>query len=176
MQFAGKDARRNGLIRFRGKTKNTCTLMFVKRLLHTTVVSVSILALFAASDIAQAGPMALFFRVVRSAIPHPEHRSRSHRSSHTRNEKPVSDASNSEMLGLGTPVPAPPNERNIRKAMSDRATKGRNSNLSYGIPVPGKQGLVTSPFSRNSGYIDVGGIPPGTEVKDPYTGDIFLTP
>jgi hypothetical protein len=68
------------------------------------------------------------------------------------------------------------NERNIRKAMSDQAAKPRNNNLPYGIPVPGKQGLVTSPFSRNSGYIDVSGIPPGTEVKDPYTGDIFLTP
>jgi len=118
--------------------------------------------------------MGLFFRVVRSAIPHSEHRSRSHRGTHTRNEKPVTDASNSEILG--TPVPAPPNERNIRKAMADQATKPRNNNPPYGIPVPGKQGLVTSPFSGNSGYIDVSGIPPGTEVKDPYTGDIFLTP
>ena len=148
--------------------------MFVKRLLHTTVVSVSILALFAASDIAQAGPVGLLFRVVRSAIPHPEHRSRSHRGSHTRNKEPVSEASNSETSG--TPIPAPPNERNIRKARSDQATKARNNNLPYGIPVPGKQGLVTGPFSRNSGYIDVSGIPPGTEIKDPYTGDIFLTP
>ena len=148
--------------------------MFVKRLLHTTVVSVSILALFAASDIAQAGPVGLLFRVVRSAIPHPEHRSRSHRGSHTRNKEPVSEASNGEMSG--TPIPAPPNERNIRKAKSDQATKARNNNLPYGIPVPGKQGLVTSPFSGNSGYIDVSGIPPGTEVKDPYTGKTFLTP
>ena len=148
--------------------------MFKKRRLHATVVFMSILALFTASDIARAGPMGLFFRVVRSAVSHPGHRSRSHRGSHTRNEKPASDASNSEMLG--TPIPAPPNARNIRKAMSDQATKPRNDNLPYGIPVPGKQGLVTSPFSGNSGYIDVSGIPPGTEVKDPYTGDIFLTP
>ena len=148
--------------------------MFVKRLLHTTFVSVSILALFAASDIAQAGPVGLLFRVVRSAIPHPEHKSRSHRGSHTRNKEPVSEASNSEMSR--TPIPARPNERNIRKAKSDQATKARNNNLPYGIPVPGKQGLVTGPSSRNSGYIDVSGIPPGTEVKDPYTGDIFLTP
>jgi hypothetical protein len=75
----------------------------------------------------------------------------------------------------GTQVPAPPNGRNIRKAISEQTTKPRNT-LPYGIPVPGKQGLVTSPFSQNSGYIDVSGIPPGTEVKDPYTGDIFLTP
>src|SRR5262245_46749317 len=148
--------------------------MFVKRLLHTTDVPVSILALFAASDMPQAAPVGLLSRVVRTAIPHPEHRSRSHRGSHTRNKEPVSETSNSEMSG--TPISAPPNERNIRKAKSNQATKARNNNLPYGIPVPGKQGLVTGPFSRNSGYIDVSGIPPGTEVKDPYTGDIFLTP
>ena len=148
--------------------------MFLKRLLHITVVSGSILALFSASNLAHAGPMGLFFRVVRSAVPHPEHRSGWHRGSHTRNEKPASDASNSEMSV--NPVAAPPNARNVRKATADQATKPRNNNLPYGTPVPGKQGLVTSPFSQNSGYIDVRGIPPGTEVKDPYTGDIFLTP
>jgi hypothetical protein len=148
--------------------------MIVKRLMHTTVLSVSILALFTTSNIAQAGPIGLFVRVVRGAIPHPEHRSRWHRGSHTRNEEPAGDSSTSEMSG--SPLPAPPNERNIRKATSDQAMKPRNNNLPYGTPVPGKQGLVTSPFSRNSGYIDVRGIPPGTEVKGPYTGDIFLTP
>jgi len=35
---------------------------------------------------------------------------------------------------------------------------------------------VTSPFSPNSGYIDVRGFSPGTPVKDPYTGKVFLTP
>ena len=47
----------------------------------------------------------------------------------------------------------------------------------YGIPVPGKPGLVTSPHVPNSGLIDVRGYPPGTEVKDPYTqGKTFLVP
>ncbi len=43
----------------------------------------------------------------------------------------------------------------------------------YGIPVPGKPHVVESPFSPGK-YIDVEGFPPGTEVKDPYTGKIFL--
>jgi len=168
-----RDPRRNRLIRFRVKLTTPVTLMFVKQLIHISVASVTILALFTASNVAQARPLGLFFRVVRNGIPHPEHRSRLHRSS-TRNEEPANDASNSGMSG--SPVTAPPNERNVRRATADQATKPRNNNSPYGTPVPGKQGLVTSPFSQNSGYIDVRGIPPGTEVKDPYTGDIFLTP
>lgn len=46
----------------------------------------------------------------------------------------------------------------------------------YGTPVSGKPGFVTSPHAPYSGYVDVRGFPPGTEVKDPYTGKIFLVP
>ena len=45
----------------------------------------------------------------------------------------------------------------------------------YGKPVPGKPHLVESPYSPGK-YIDVEGFAPGTEVKDPYTGKIFLVP
>jgi hypothetical protein len=50
------------------------------------------------------------------------------------------------------------------------------ANYEYGKQVPGKPGFVTSPHSPYSGYVDVRGFPPGTEVKDPYTGKIFLVP
>jgi hypothetical protein len=46
----------------------------------------------------------------------------------------------------------------------------------YGTPVPGKPGFVKSPFAPDQGLVDVRGFPPGTEVKDPFTGKIFLVP
>jgi len=61
---------------------------------------------------------------------------------------------------VATPPPAPAAPRDI----------------SYGTPVPGKAGFVTSPHSPYAGYVDVRGFPPGTEVKCPYSGKIFLVP
>jgi hypothetical protein len=52
----------------------------------------------------------------------------------------------------------------------------RTGKLPYGIPVPGKPGIVFSPYDQSKGYIDVRTYPPGTEVDDPYTGKKFLVP
>lgn len=66
---------------------------------------------------------------------------------------------------LASPAPA---------ASPIKASKG---DYPYGIPVPGKAGLVTSPYVPGK-VVDVSGMPPGTEVKDPYTDykKIFLVP
>ena len=66
---------------------------------------------------------------------------------------------------LATPAPA---------GSPIKASKG---DFPYGIPVPGKPGLVTSPYVPGK-VVDVSGMPPGTEVKDPYTDykKIFLVP
>ena len=52
----------------------------------------------------------------------------------------------------------------------------RKETNTYGKAVPGKPGFVTSPYSSEPGLVDVRGYPPGTPVKDPYTGKIFLVP
>jgi hypothetical protein len=132
-------------------------------------------ALFTATDIAEAGQFLNFFRALRRSVAHPQQKPRSHRSSRKQNnEAPPSDVSSSQ--ASGSAVAAPPNGHNVRAAKTAPAAKKGKSGLLYGTPVPGKQGLVTSPFSPDSGYIDVRSFPPGTEVKDPYTDKIFLTP
>ena len=42
-------------------------------------------------------------------------------------------------------------------------------------PVEGKPGYVYSPFDPGK-YVDVSGYPPGSKVKDPYSGKIFKVP
>jgi len=49
-------------------------------------------------------------------------------------------------------------------------------NIPSGVPVPGKPGFITSPYAFTGGYVDVRGVPSGSEVKCPYTGKLFLVP
>ena len=155
----------------------------MKPLLHRIVMCLSIFTLFGAPDIGQAGPFEDVFRSIRNSFarPAPKPRTPQPRRSGPKqsNETPpsaASDTSNTQTSPTPTPVPAPPNPSNVRVAKATAAKTNRNGDVPYGIPVPGKQGLVTSPFSPDSGYIDVRSFPPGTEVKDPYTGKSFLTP
>jgi hypothetical protein len=146
----------------------------VKRSLHVLVVSLWIGTLIIATDVAKAGPFRDFFRAIRSAVSRPNEKPRPHRSSHKHNETPPSDVSDNHTSD--TPVPAPPGQRNVRWAKAASGANQQKTDLPYGSPVPGKPGLVTSPFASDGGYVDVTGFPPGTAVEDPYTGKVFLTP
>jgi hypothetical protein len=63
----------------------------------------------------------------------------------------------------------------VLRASTVPAEKAKGD-MPYGIPVPGHKGMVTSPYSPEGNYIDVGGFAPGSAVRDPYTGKIFLVP
>ena len=63
--------------------------------------------------------------------------------------------------------------RRVSAADIEKAKAG----LPYGIPVPGRKGMVTSPYlPEEDKYIDVTDFASGSVVKDPYTGKFFLVP
>jgi hypothetical protein len=77
----------------------------------------------------------------------------------------------------GAERPEPSTEAMATPAPAAPPVKASKGDYPYGIPVPGKPGLVTSPYVPGK-VVDVSGMPPGTEVKDPYTDykKIFLVP
>lgn len=72
-----------------------------------------------------------------------------------------------------TPTPTPVDIRPAAMAAPDPT--GRRD-VPYGVAVPNKPGFVTSPYAPTQGFVDVRAFPSSTEVLDPFTGKIFLTP
>ena len=65
--------------------------------------------------------------------------------------------------------------RTVLPASAAPADKAKGD-MPYGIPVPGRKGMVTSPYLPEANYIDVSAFVAGSAVKDPYTGKIFRVP
>lgn len=54
--------------------------------------------------------------------------------------------------------------------------KGETQDIPYGTPITNRPGFVNSPYAAKHQLVDVTGLPPGMEVKCPYTGKLFRVP
>jgi hypothetical protein len=146
------------------------------------VLLLSLLAFALSGPPTAASSLGDFFKSVGRSISHlgksptptPTPR-KSHRTSREveatgeKNEKPLSPTPTPFVSPTPTPI-------EIRPATSAPRDRRRPRDLPYGVAVPNRPGLVTSPYAPNEGYVDVRAFPSSTEVMDPFTGKIFLTP
>ncbi len=151
----------------------------MRKILIATIVAFSLAPFMSV----RAGSVGDFFKALGNSIAHPgEHRKPKPqpvtKRPKTKGEPPNADYPPSP---TATPsvIPTPTatlSQPSVRPASSPPQNRNSKRDMPYGIPVPNKPGFVTSPFSPKSGYVDVRGFPSGTEVKDPYSGKVFLTP
>lgn len=137
--------------------------------------SLSICAL--AAFLALAAPLRAeslgdWFKKLGNSMSHPQKHPTPARSRGERGKS--TDAATVTPTPTATPVATP--GPTVRTASVVTEAKRSKRDIPYGIPVAEKPGFVTSPYSPNQGLVDVRGIPSGTEVKDPFTGKVFLTP
>jgi hypothetical protein len=128
----------------------------------------------------RAGSLGDFFKALGNSIAHAGQSKKPAPRSQTKKPKTKGNEQTADYPPAPVPTPSPTPTATIPQPPVRRASVPPNRNskrdIPYGIPVPNRPGFVTSPYSPKSGYVDVRGFPSGTEVKDPYSGKIFLTP
>ena len=161
----------------------------ISRLIRSRWVSLPVAALFFLSgQCINADPVGDFFKKVGQSIskafqPQPAPSQTDKKTTKRASRRPTSPQSN--LVGASpAPLEQPTNlvkeEKvtptiTVLRASAVSAEKAKGD-MPYGIPVPGHKGMVTSPYSPEGNYIDVSAFAPGSAVRDPYTGKIFLVP
>jgi hypothetical protein len=156
---------------------------------------VVILLLVFSGPYVNAGPVGDFFKKVGQSVskplqrqPQPEPqpqpqttRPQPAKPTHTTRRTSSRTATAAAATSPGAAQPSHPSKeeevtgtvRSVSAADMQKAKAG----LPYGIPVPGRKGMVTSPYlPEEDKYIDVTDFASGSVVKDPYTGKFFLVP
>ena len=155
-------------------------------------LSLVIALLFLSGPFVNAGPVGDFFKRVSQTIskprqpepqPQPEPQSTpaqpakpAHAARRSTSRAPTAAAASP---AVAQPSQPPKEEESTGPARSVSAADVEKikAGLPYGIPVPGRKGMVTSPYTPDEAkYIDVTGFASGSIVKDPYTGKFFLVP
>ena len=161
--------------------------------MNPLILLVVITLLFVSGPCVNAGPVGNFFKKVGQSIskplqrqPEPQPQPQSTRPQPTKTphatRRPTSRAAPAAAAtSPGVAQPSHPSKeeeftgtgRVVSAADMEKAKAG----LPYGIPVPGRKGMVTSPYlPEEDKYIDVTDFASGSAVKDPYTGKFFLVP
>ena len=129
---------------------------------------------------AVANPVGDFFKKVGRSISHLGKNPSPSPTPHKKHKSEKSEAAEptptpSPLVSV-TPTPTPTPVMEIRPAAIVPPNQHQPRDLPYGVAVPNQPGIVTSPYAPTQGYVDVRGIPSSTEVLDPFTGKVFLTP
>ena len=147
--------------------------------------------LFLSGSFVNAGPVGDFFKKVGQSISKPLQSQRQPQPQPTRPEpaKTAHATRRSTSRAAAAAATAAPAEAQPSHATKEEESTGTMRSLSpadlekvkaglpYAVPVPGRKGMVTSPYLPEDGkYIDVTAFPSGSVVKDPYTGKFFLVP
>jgi hypothetical protein len=157
------------------------------------VLLLVILPLFCSAPFVNAGPFGDFFKKVGHSIskplqrePQPPPQSQATRPQPAKTPNPTRRSSPRSAPGTAAtpsaaaePSSSPKEEESTNpvRTLSAADIEKVKAGLPYAVPVPGRKGMVTSPYVPEDGkYIDVTSFPSGSIVKDPYTGKFFLVP
>ena len=146
----------------------------------TKVALILLMLMMSFSTDAVADPVSDFFKKIGHSISHFGQSAHPSPTPHKMKKKaddsakkPPEKPQEESMTAPATPAPTPVEIRPAALAPPD--PRGRRD-VPYGVTVPNKPGFVTSPYAPTQGLVDVRGFPSSTEVLDPFTGKIFLTP
>ena|SRR5215831_3782472 len=145
--------------------------------------------LFLSGSFVNAGPVGNFFKKVGQSVSKPFQREPQPQSTRPqpaktpqatrRSTSRAAPAAAATASAVAQPSQPPKGEESTGPVRSVSAAdlEKVKAGLPYGIPVPGRKGMVTSPYTpEEEKYIDVTGFASGSVVKDPYTGKFFLVP
>lgn len=149
------------------------------------VILITAVTLVALADPADAGSLGDFFKALGNSLAHPSQKKKSREAKKTASKRSRTKGAAQEAdyppeptatpMALATPTATAP-QMPIRVASLASQNRNPKRDIPYAIPVPNKPGFVTSPYAPKQGFVDVRGFASGTEVVDPYTGKVFLTP